>query len=88
MTLVVSRGSQWAPGVGGGGGGYVGPVLIVAFQGPVSISTTDCPTEQRTIVPCCLSIAEWSVGWSVVLIQTGPSSGIVPVPESVAVTPL
>ena len=28
--------------------------------GPVSISTTDCPTRRRTKVPFYLSIAEWS----------------------------
>ena len=28
------------------------------LQGPVSISTTDCPTGRRTILPCYLSIAE------------------------------
>ena len=30
--------------------------------GPVSVSTTDCPTGRRTILPCYLglSIAEWS----------------------------
>ena len=34
------------------------------LQGPVSINTTDHPTGRRTIVPCYLSIAEWSDGRS------------------------
>ena len=44
------------------------------YLGPVSISTMECPTERRAIVPCYLSIAEWSVGQSVVLIETAPRS--------------
>ena len=30
------------------------------YQGYVSINTTDRPTGRRTILPCYLSIAEWS----------------------------
>ena len=33
---------------------------LMSAQGPVSISTTDCPTGRRTILPCYLPIAEWS----------------------------
>ena len=44
--------------------------LLKHPPGPVSISTTDCPTGRRIIVPCYLSIAEWSD----VLIETPPGA--------------
>ena len=49
---------------------FVSVVVTEADQGAVSLSTMDCPTGRRTILPCYLSIAEWSE--SVVLIETAP----------------
>ena len=40
--------------------GYL-PCIVITFQGAVSVNMTDCSTEWWTIVPCYLSIAEWSV---------------------------
>ena len=35
-------------------------LLVNQTLGGVSLTATDCPTGRRTILPCYLSIAEWS----------------------------